>query len=85
MRGNSEMYLRSGGTSYTHTCSECCNYGIVGKREDCSRHPEPRAWKGSYVACRYFNIPSDDVPGQMSIEQFITKGEEKDVFKAESI
>ena len=85
MRGISEMYLRSGGTNYQHHCKECCNFKIIGKREDCSRHPELRTWKGSYVACKYFDIPPEEIPGQMNIEQFITKGEEKDVFKADSI
>lgn len=72
MRGISEMYLRSGGTSYMHTCKECCNFGIVAKRPDCSRHPEPRIWKGSYVACKYFNIPPEDIPGQMSLFEMET-------------
>ena len=54
MRTISEMYRRSGGTCWMHKCSECINYGKVKKQEICNMHPEKAPWKGTFVACKFF-------------------------------
>ena len=64
MRKISEMYKRSGGTSWEHKCEECENY-ISGKKPVCTLYPEERIWKKEYIACRFFS--SGDFDGQISI------------------
>lgn len=64
MRKISEMYKRSGGTSWEHRCGECGNY-VHGKNSACTLYPEECSWKEEYTACRFFC--SGDSDGQMSI------------------
>lgn len=46
MRRISEMYRRSGGCNYHHTCAECRYYRQRKKEETCFLRPDA-SWKGS--------------------------------------
>lgn len=84
MRKISEMYRRSGGSAYRHTCGECKNLRrekrgsrVVYKCELYQYQMDRRTsdWKPSYVACKFFGLPWNEaypgeVKGQMSIEDY---------------
>ena len=72
MRTISEMYKRSGGTSWTHECSECTYYFVGKKQNVCALHPERAAWKGGFVACKFFEPKGKkNKSKQMSIFELI--------------
>ena len=70
MRTISEMYRRSGGTSYQHKCSECRVYRD-GKREKCLMYGGDRDWHGNFIACKFFNLEDDMPEGQMNIFDYV--------------
>lgn len=62
-----EMYKRSGGTDYTHRCSECRSF-LQGKKATCLKYPGEIQWKGTYTACRFFETEDEEqLRGQMNI------------------
>lgn len=68
MRRISEMYRRSGGCNYHHTCAECRYYRQRKKEETCFLLPDA-TWKGSWMACKFWQEPEiPEVQGQMRIE-----------------
>ena len=72
MRTISEMYRRSGGTCWTHKCSECAEYSVHKKQEKCGAYPGEAPWKGSFVACKFFRSEKEvRSNSQMSIFDFI--------------
>lgn len=81
MRKISEMYQRSGGTSFQHECGECCHYSKTVKVATCELHGQepPAPWKENYIACKFFADGSEPPlknerefsPGQLSIFDFI--------------
>lgn len=54
MRKISEMYERSGGTSWEHKCKECRS--LLGCKKDkiCIRYPEKANWNEDYIACKFY-------------------------------
>lgn len=67
MRKISEMYRRSGGTSYHHICSECVSF-ISGKHSVCKNYGAEVPWKGNYPACKFYNLEDNEqLTGQMDI------------------
>lgn len=70
MRTISELYKRSGGTAYQHTCSEC-RFFRDGKRGKCLLYGSNRDWYGRYIACKFINSENDMPDGQMNIFDYV--------------
>ena len=81
MRKISEMYQRSGGSAYQHTCGECQNLKERKRGSktvykcDLYHYQEETPysdWKKTYIACKYFNMKWEEaypetIKGQMSV------------------
>lgn len=70
MRTISEMYKRSGGTAYQHTCSEC-RFFRDGKKGKCLLYGGDQDWYGRYIACKFINSENDMPYGQMNIFDYV--------------
>ena len=71
MRRISEMYQRSGGTSYEHQCSECTLF-MVGKRCRCRNYELDVDWNPNWTACKFFTKDEiEEIQGQMNIFDFV--------------
>lgn len=71
MRKISEMYKRSGGVAYNHSCSEC-NAFVDGKHSICRNYGNTVIWKGSYPACKFYNYEdTEQLKGQIDIFDFL--------------
>lgn len=70
MRTISEMYRRSGGTVYQHTCSEC-RFFRDGKKGKCLLYGGDQDWYGRYIACKFINSENDMPYGQMNIFDYV--------------
>ena len=66
MRKISEMYKRSGGTAYQHTCSEC-RFFRGGKHPQCLQYELEIDWKPDYIACKFYNLEEIQIDGQVNI------------------
>lgn len=75
MRKISEMYRRSGGTSYQHECGGCSHYSKTAKMGTCALHglEPPAPWKESFIACKFFTDGSEP-----SVEE--TSGQQLSIF-----
>lgn len=67
MRKISEMYRRSGGTSYTHHCSDCADCVSIhsGNKQPykCQKYGGDERdhrtdWNPKWIACRFFREPA---------------------------
>lgn len=71
MRRISEMYKRSGGTSYEHQCSECALF-MVGKRCRCRNYELDADWNPNWTAYKFFTKDEiEEIQGQMNIFDFV--------------
>lgn len=71
MRRISEMYQRSGGTSYEHQCSECTLF-MIGKRCRCRNYELDVDWNPNWTACKFFTKDEiEEIQGQMNIFDFV--------------
>ena len=71
MRRISEMYKRSGGTSYQHQCSECTSF-MVGKHCRCLNYELNTDWNPNWTACKFFTKDEiEEIQGQMNIFDFV--------------
>lgn len=66
MRKISEMYKRSGGTVYKHTCSDC-RFFRGGKHPQCLQYELETDWNPDYIACKFYNLEDDQIDGQVNI------------------
>lgn len=71
MRRISEMYKRSGGTSYQHQCSECAAF-MGGKHCRCRNYELNTDWNPNWTACKFFTKDEiEEIHGQMNIFDFV--------------
>lgn len=66
MRKISEMYKRSGGTAYQHTCSDC-RFFRDGKHPQCLQYELEIDWNPNYIACKFYNLEESQIDGQVNI------------------
>lgn len=66
-----EMYKRSGGSEYKHTCAECRFYRDSKRVGKCLLYGDNGAWYGRYIACKFFNLEDDMPDGQMNIFDYV--------------
>lgn len=68
MRKISEMYKRSGGSSWRHNCEECKHFHKYEKKLRCDLFEADVCWKSNYVACKFFEEPvPEEIEGQLNI------------------
>lgn len=73
MRKISEMYKRSGGTSYMHNCSEC-RYFKDEKIPRCVNYELDAVWNGNWIACKFYDYEEENqLEGQMNIFDLMGK------------
>ena len=66
MRRISEMYKRSGGTAYQHTCSEC-RFFRESKQPRCLQYELDVDWNPDYISCKFYNLEESQIDGQVNI------------------
>lgn len=71
MRKISEMYERSGGTSWEHKCKECRSLLTCKKDKICIKHPKKANWNENYIACKFFRRKTKEHAGQMNIFDYL--------------
>lgn len=72
MRKVSEMYRRSGGTCWQHTCSECADYIFGKKYGKCRNYELDAPWNPNFIACKFFTVEhEEELKGQMNIFDFV--------------